>query len=127
MPPLSCYCVEWDGDGVGWNVPNNFTNLNTKKGRRCQSCKTIIKPGNTCLEFERFRYPQSEIELKIYSEEEELPMASHYLCEHCGEIFINLDDMKFCITPYENMDELLKEYQQDIVKDNGLFSCGQGG
>ena len=119
--PLSCSCDEWDGDGVGWIVPNDFSELKTKKARRCKSCRALIKPNSQVLEFKRIRYPNSEIELKIYSEYTELPMASWYLCGDCGEMFMNFDDLGFCVNPDENMKDLLELYQNEFIRDNGLF------
>jgi hypothetical protein len=75
------------------------------------------------LEFERFHYPQNDIELKInnWDDSAEIPNAYWYLCESCGEIFLNLNDLGFCVRPDENMNNLLKEYQEEHIKDNGLF------
>lgn len=31
---LSCFCSEWDGEGVGWYQPEDFTTLKTKKKKK---------------------------------------------------------------------------------------------
>jgi hypothetical protein len=121
---LSCGCDEWDGEGVGWFVPVGFSILKTKKAKRCKSCNVLIKPASSCLEFKRFRYPNTEIELKIYGDDVELAMAPQYLCASCGEIFINLDDLGFCVKLGENMNSLLEEYRHEYQKNNGLYTGG---
>jgi len=124
--PLSCSCNEWDGEGTGWITPNNFSELRTKKAQRCKSCRVLIRPGQQVLKFKRIRYPNSEIELKIYNEDTELPMASWYLCSNCGEMFMNFDDLGFCVNPDENMKDLLELYQNEFIRDNGLFKKLKG-
>jgi len=112
--PLSCSCGEWDGEGVGWNFPDDFVQFmgtKTHKRKRCCSCKAMIQLGSPCLEFERFRPPLSDIEEKIYGEES-VPLASWFMCEPCGEIFLNLDALKYCVDLNESMPELLSEYHE---------------
>jgi len=108
---LSCACEEWDGDGWFWVSPNKFTALDTKRRKRCCSCKELISIGGQCLELERFKYPQDEIEERIYGEATEIQIASYYMCEPCGEILFNLEDLGYCINIIDNMQELLEEYK----------------
>lgn len=128
---LSCECgYEWDGDGWYWTRREMcvdkfyhkgkivfdidfFVNLWTKRSRKCKSCGSKIKPGDTCVEFERFRGCQHEVEFRIYDETEGVPMASWFLCESCGEIHANLLDLGYCVQPDDNMNELLTEYQNN--------------
>ena len=117
---LSCDCDEWDGDGIGWIAPADFSTLNTRRSRRCCSCKSKISPGSVCMKIIRFHYPQDKIELKIYSEDTEIPNAPKWFCERCGEIFLNLDSLGFCVDIESNMEELLEEYR-GFQKDNGLY------
>jgi hypothetical protein len=125
--PLSCDCGDWDGDGIWLLVPEEFSVLDTKRRKRCKSCKRLINKGESVLEFERFHYAQDDIEERIWGEGCDIPNASWYLCSHCGEIFLNLDDLKFCVNPDENMEDLLEEYRREHVKDNGLFQTPGGG
>jgi hypothetical protein len=37
-------------------------------------------------------------------------MASKYMCKKCGESFLNLNDLGYCITLGDNMKETLEEY-----------------
>lgn len=38
-------------------------------------------------------------------------MASWFLCEKCGEIHANLEDIGYCVDIQENMADLLVEYR----------------
>ena len=50
----------------------------------------------------------SDIEERIYGDEKEL--ASWYLCGDCGERYLNLQALGYCISLDDNMQELLEEY-----------------
>jgi len=116
---LSCYC-DFDpepGTTVAYQ-PENYTNLNTKKRQRCMSCNTLIEVGAICSVVKRFKIPATEIELKIYTEEGEIPLADKYFCEECSDICFSLDDLGFCINPHDNMHELLEDYK-DLVNFKG--------
>ena len=91
---------------------DNFSKLSSSRSKRCCSCKILINPGKTCIELSRFRWPKSEIEIKIFGEGSELKIASWYLCEQCGEHFLNLTSIGFCYRAGENIMEMLKEYQE---------------
>ncbi len=144
---LSCSCPDYDGDGWEYYPPDDFTTLQTKRRKRakrrkrCKSCKELIDINATCLKFDRQRYPNSEIEDRIYGEGGEVDIASWYMCENCGDQYMNLSELGFCVDgeidiaswymcencgdPYMNLSELgfcvdiesnmldlLKEYQQ---------------
>jgi hypothetical protein len=119
---LSCSCGEWDGDGWAWTSSGDFTTLNTSRRKRCCSCKKLIDIGATVVTFERVRHPITEVEMQIYGDGAEINLAPWYMCEICGEIYLNLDALGFCVDiEYDSMQELLKEYQQNYLIDNGLF------
>jgi hypothetical protein len=113
---LSCSCGEWDGEGVGWTFYPGFVQfMGTHKHRRvrCCSCKKMVDLGAYCVQFSRFRYPLTEIECKIAGDwDREVELADWFLCEHCGEIFLNLDAVGYCISPDDSMEKLLSEYHQ---------------
>jgi len=110
---LSCSCGEWDGDGWTYTSYGDFSTLNTKRRRRCCSCKELIDVGSLCLEFERYRYPNNEIEIRIYGDDAaEVYLASWYMCENCSEIYLNLDALGYCLEINLNMNDYLKEYQE---------------
>ncbi len=121
---LSCSC-DWECDTepgswayvYTWDV--DFKRLNTSKRKRCCSCKKLINIGDPCIEYARCRQPYNEIEAKIWGlpweslENPEIPIASHYHCEKCGEIYLNLGYIGYeCLIPNENMPEMLREYQE---------------
>lgn len=110
---LSCGC---DDSGVhAWYFEEcGFSTLKTTRGRRCRSCKTPIKPGATCLELARDRAPRTDLEERIYGDE--VPLATWYLCERCGGIFLSLEELGFCVQPSESMDAQLAEYHRDYAK-----------
>lgn len=109
---LSCNNNEWDGEGVAWYSPSNFSTLKTSKRKRCSSCKQLIDVGSECLEFQRFRAPKTYIEEKILGEDAEIELASWYMCEICGEQFLNLEQYGYCIDITDNMLDLLKEHRE---------------
>jgi hypothetical protein len=104
---LSCSC-EFDGDGRWYLFPNDFTALNTKRRRRCCSCKEFIAIGSTCVELERYRSPVSDIEERICGDE--IHLASRWLCEKCGEIFFNLDAPGYCYLLGDSLQDNLRDY-----------------
>ena len=79
-----------DGSDQYYYGPDNFRILETTRRKRCRSCGVLIDIGSRCLEFTRARGPRNDIEENIYPEE--VPLASQYLCEQCGEIYFNLTD-----------------------------------
>ena len=109
--PLSCSCPDWDdADAIYFYPPDDFTILSSKKACRCSSCNELIRVGESCAKFERVRYPRSEVEARIYGDGCEIPIAPRWLCEKCAEVYFNLSDIGYCVTPEDDMDELLKEY-----------------
>ena len=109
---LSCSCGEWNGDGWSWRCENDFTILKGARRKRCCSCKELINIGAECVELERLRYPITEVEERIYGEEGEINIASWYLCERCGEIYLNLDALGYCYNIGDDLREDLREYHQ---------------
>jgi len=104
---LSCTC----GDQYEWYYipPDDFGQLSNRKRRpRCVSCNALIDMGADCLEFESYREPRSYYEECRFGSE--VPMASRYLCESCGEIFLNLSSLGYCIALGDCMKDLLKDY-----------------
>jgi len=107
---LSCECP-WGGD-FDWyyEVADDFKVLSTPRRRRCCSCKTPIIQGELCLEFERYREPRCEVEENIYGDQ--VYLASWYMCEKCGEQFLNLNAYGYCTDIGENMLDLLQEHRE---------------
>lgn len=109
---LSCECGFDTSDFDEWYYsPNDFSSLNSSRRKRCVSCKKLIDVDSTVVEFPRFRHPNSDIEERCKGEEVQL--ASLYMCEKCGEIFLNLDALGFCMDIYkDSMDNCLAEYHK---------------
>ena len=115
---LECGCEcdfdIFDSDIPWYQEPDDYSTLSTSRRKRCQSCNRLIDIGTIVGEFARFRWPRTEVELKIYGETQEpdsiIGIASHYLCEECMDIYYNLSALGFCISLYENQPSLLKEY-----------------
>lgn len=107
---LSCSCNDYDGDGWWYMGPEEYTNLATKRRRRCCSCHAPINVGDLCVRFPRYFDPgEDSIKWKIWGEG--APLASWYMCEKCGDQYFNLTALGFCITlGADTMDELRREY-----------------
>ena len=107
---LSCSCPEWDGDPDTWMFffPDDFEKFNAKRRKRCKSCNDLINIGSDCIKFTRIRSPRSDIEERIYGDE--IPMLSLVWCEKCAEIYFNLTEIGYCLTPTDSAREVIEEY-----------------
>jgi len=122
---LSCSCdYEYEFEPGEWTyffpAMVDFVPLDTKKAKRCCSCKRLIKVGDICSKYPRYRYPYTEVEAKIkcrrdlddcFSDEPCIRIVDHCHCEWCGEIYLNLVDLGYeCLLPNESMKDILAEY-----------------
>jgi len=110
---LSCTCrddYDLDGDTWAFFPPDDFSKLQTARRRRCCSCKILIDIGADCLKFPRIRGPKTDIEERIMGEE--IPMTDLYMCEPCGEIYLNLSAVGYCLDITEYMQHCLEEYHE---------------
>jgi hypothetical protein len=112
--PLTCTCGNDYGDSDWYfQVDDDLSTLQTKRSRRCRSCNVKIKPGDVCLALTRTREPNSDIEERIYGDDwESVPMSTWYQCESCGEQYLNLHALGYCIQPDDHVPSLLKEYHE---------------
>ena len=111
--PLTCgYSVDEEDAEFYWYEPTDYKAPPPGRRRRCRSCQELIdnEPGALALEFQRERYPNHDVEIKIYGEGCEIPMASWWLCEPCGDLYFSLVEMGYCGVPNENQHELLAEH-----------------
>lgn len=112
---LSCSC-SFDKDDLVpgelyYYYPSDFTTLKARRRKRCVSCKTLIEINSIVIEFENFRHPTDEIEMRCKGDE--IRMASTFMCEKCGEIFLNLTALEFCVDIHSSsMAECLSEYHE---------------
>ena len=108
---LSCSCPDFSPENPGdwwYFIPSDFSKLKTDKRKRCCSCNELINIGSDCLDFWRERLPYTEIEERISGEI--IQISSLYMCETCGEIYLNLSDLGYCIDIKSNMQKCLEEY-----------------
>lgn len=108
---LECTCMDIDDLDEWWLEPSGFTTIKIGRRRRCCSCDKLIKPLSPCLRFERARLPRTEVEESIYCDYE-VPLAPWWMCERCGEIYLNLSAIGYCIDITDSMESLLSEYQK---------------
>lgn len=109
--PLTCTC-DWDpepGDVLEYG-PGDYEPFKKKRRKRCFSCHSLIGHGDLCCFFERTKIPGHDIELEIYGEDGEIPLADGVLCETCADLFFSLKELGFCVLPSENQRELLQDY-----------------
>lgn len=107
---LPCDCVV---DAFDWyyEPPNDFSVFDRMISKRCVSChEKMIKFGDCCLIFKRWRYPKDWIEENIYYDC--VPIASYYMCGSCGEIFLNLHEIGYCLDIEIPMAEYLESYHE---------------
>jgi len=104
---LTCSC-DYNDSGWYYYTPNDFTVFTQKRRKRCCSCGKFLNFGNQSIEFGRYRQPISDIEERICGDE--IKMASWFMCEGCGEIFLNLADLGYCHHLGCDVGEDLKEY-----------------
>ncbi len=110
---LNCSCGSEFGDDYGTWVyypPCDFSKLKTKRRKRCKSCDKLINIEDDVLEFHRARTPYTEIEREISGDE--ISCASYYHCRSCGEIYLNLSDIGYCIDITKNMNDYLEGYHE---------------
>ena len=117
---LSCDCdIEYipEPGETTWYSPREYSVLNTTRRKRCVSCCTLINNGSVVAEIHRFKIPLYDVEINIYGEDGEIPLASHYMCEECSDIYFSIEELGYCFSGWD-MHKALKEYQQ--IKQLGL-------
>jgi predicted RNA-binding Zn-ribbon protein involved in translation (DUF1610 family) len=112
---LSC---DYDSGGdFAWyyDTPStkDFTQLSTKRHRNCCSCGAKINVGDDSLKFERHRYPTCNIEERIYGDDASVPLASWYLCEICGGLFMAIQELNLCYSLGNDIREDIREWRAD--------------
>ena len=113
--PLSCSCYFDPYDDGVWNfhAPDDYQPLARRRAVRCASCKALIKPGDTTIQFTRWRGVASDIEARIYGDDGEVPLGPLFHCEVCADLYFSLSELGFeCVAPDENMRELVQEYAE---------------
>lgn len=110
--PLSCdagYDFDYYADPA-----DDFSIMD--KDCKCGSCGKKIQAGETVLRFHCWRPadPDSDDPVDIQAEEDgdDVDLPDEYHCERCGEIYMNLLEIGYCLCSGEHMPSLLKEYQE---------------
>ena len=116
---LTCMC-EYDGDGWYYHPPKDFTVLESSRSKRCCSCKKKLYNKDLVLVFDRYRGPKDEIEERINGDA--VPLADWHMCEECGEIFLNLNDLGYCLMLGERS---MQRYLNDYHKITGFIKHGE--
>lgn len=123
MMTLSCDCGYGDYDQ--WFIPADaFSVLDTKRSRKCPSCEQRIPVGATVLPLFCFRVPRGNYEERRFGDE--VPMANHYYCEKCAEIYLNLSAVGFCLNMDMDMREKLREYWAKTGFDPKKYPAKEG-
>lgn len=107
---LSCMCDDYD---YYYEVVGEYETFNRARRCRCVSCRKMISRGDTVQRFVRHRNPISDIEERIYGDE--VPMADKFMCERCGDLFLSLEELGFCINIDDDMRELAREYATEYA------------
>lgn len=117
---LSCDCG-W-GDPEWWyDDHKEVAPLDTKRMRRCCSCKERIAVGDDCKAFPRWRYPkEGSIKERIYGDGGEVPMPTWYLCDRCAGLYESLDDLGFCNLLGQDLRATAREYAE-MQRAGGVF------
>ena len=117
---LTCGCdSDWYPEPGDWfwnNAPSDYVPLPFKKRRKCCSCKTLIDVGALSIEHTRAKVPDSDIEIRIYGDDGEIPVASDWMCESCGDLYFSLSEIGYCVSPRDDMRELVKDYAAEHTK-----------
>lgn len=95
--------------------PKDFEKLEGKRRKRCTSCNKMIDIGSFVVPVYWFKVPENDIEINIYGEDGEIPRATTYLCETCGEIHLNLLDLGYHVYYNDDMRQALKDYHAIVA------------
>jgi len=121
---LMCECnTEWcpePGDWVWSGETRVYVPFPFKRRKRCCSCKELINTGDLAMAQGRARIPATDIECRIYGDDGEIPIASDWMCESCGDLYLSLKELGYCVLPRDDMRELVKEYatEQKVNRNN---------
>jgi len=119
---LACECdTDWCPEPGDWmwsgDVSDDYKPLTGQRRKRCCSCKELIDIGALVIEHGRAKIPESEIEISIWGEDGQIPIASDWMCECCGDLYWSLDELGYCVSPREDMRQLVKDYAAEHSKE----------
>lgn len=105
-----------------WEFPQGFTKTPIGRRKRCRSCGDLIPIASDAVAFPRWRVPLSEVEYRIYGDDGEIPLASHWHCENCGGLALSLIEHGYSIDKDDDMRVLVKEHAA-LVRIVGDAPC----
>lgn len=119
---LICGCdVDWYPEPGDWywnNEPSDYKPIPFKRRKKCCSCGTLIDVGALAVEHTRVRVPDTDIEINIYGEEGEIPIASDWMCETCGDLYFSIVEIGYCVSPRSDMREIIKEHNDSLKEES---------
>ena len=96
--------------------------LNRRKRCSDSRCNAFVSNGDSIISVERFKIPESDIEIRVRGEDGEIDMSPMLLCVDCSWNLVALRDEGYaCVFPFEVTD-CLKEAERlhiDNIKDAG--------
>ena len=100
---LSCDCQGFDTTSWFYHEYSEwFIPYPNKRRKGCANCKKLIAKDDDCIKFERAREDMFG---------EWIHLAPKYLCERCGEIFLTLSNLGYCLRLGQGeVDVALAEY-----------------
>ena len=123
---LTCGCdFEFDLSSVTEYAypPEGYAVMSASRRKRCTSCGVLIDVGVIAANIKRVRIPKDDVELLVYGDDGEIPLADKWLCERCADLFFSLEELGYCVSPYDDMRELVHDY----ADDHAAQPPGQGG
>ena len=114
---LQCYCDYTPEPGqILWEYPGSgLAPVERSRATRCADCGDRIAPGDDALAIRRWKVPETEIECRIYGEDDWSgpPRAPHYLCDQCGALFLGLARItNDCCWHYTDTCEAVDDYHR---------------
>lgn len=118
---LTCECGDFSPDPGQWYWNEAATDYKVypfKRRRKCCSCGETIELSALCTEHKRVKVPESDVECNIYGDDGEVPLASDWMCERCSDLYLSLESLGYCVSPRDDMRELVKEYAMEHNSQN---------
>ena len=116
---ISCHCGESENLGWYFDVHDHPEVLSTRRSRRCVSCRTHLRVGDSVYRITRFRSPKSWVEERIYGDEVDL--ALWFFCPSCFAIWSALDRLNVCVDlGQDNLRDCLNEFNA-LYAPKGFF------
>lgn len=121
---LTCHCdFDIEPGQTYWVDPDDYSKLAENRRKRCRSCNTLIEIDAIVAKFNRFKVPDTDVEVAIHGEDGEIERAPHYLCEECADMHFNLVELGYCSDITVNQKDRVAEYAKMQRYLNQKVSC----